>query len=156
MNPLLVSCILPNQIIPTNSTFAGELWPGLPAVVFTLPMKFSKINATLYRFISVLFKTVVSKSKVTNGQLDTLIVATSNNAEFARFLEEKEQAPIIDRCRLSYMAHNTNYRLQQELTSYAIGSLEKTTFSHEKLHVDPTLNYAISVFFHSHQDASFR
>lgn len=79
--------------------------------------------------------------------LDTLIVATSNNSEFARFLEEKEQAPIIDRCRLTYMAHNTNYRLQQELTAYAIGSQEKTTFSHEKLHVDPNLNYAISVSF---------
>ncbi|MCK5437090.1 MAG: serine protein kinase PrkA, partial [Desulfobulbaceae bacterium] len=43
--------------------------------------------------------------------LDTLIIATSNNSEFARFVEEKEQAPIVDRCRLSYMAHNTNYLL---------------------------------------------
>jgi serine protein kinase len=54
--------------------------------------------------------------------LDTLIVATSNNSEFARFLEEKEQAPIVDRCRLTYMSHNTNYKLQQELTFYAIGN----------------------------------
>jgi serine protein kinase len=77
--------------------------------------------------------------------LDTLIIATSNNAEFARFLEEKEQAPIIDRCRLTYMAHNTNFRLQQELTSFSIGSLEKTTFTGEKLHLDPNLNHAISV-----------
>lgn len=77
--------------------------------------------------------------------LDTLIVATSNNSEFARFLEEKEQAPIVDRCRLSYMAHNTNYRLQKELTGYSIGSWEKTTFSGEKLHIDPNLNYALSV-----------
>ncbi|MBM2814961.1 MAG: prkA1 [Ignavibacteria bacterium] len=77
--------------------------------------------------------------------LDTLIIATSNNSEFARFLEEKEQAPIIDRCRLTYMAHNTNYKLQQELTSFAIGSREKTTFSGQKLHIDPNLNYAISV-----------
>lgn len=29
--------------------------------------------------------------------LDTLIIATSNNSEFARFVEEKEQAPIVDR-----------------------------------------------------------
>ena len=77
--------------------------------------------------------------------LDTLIVATSNNSEFARFLEEKEQAPIVDRCRISYMSHNTNYRLQKELTQYAIGSKEKTTLHNEKLHIDPNLNYAISV-----------
>lgn len=77
--------------------------------------------------------------------LDTLIIATSNNAEFARFLEEKEQAPIVDRCRLTYMAHNTNYRLQEKLTTYAIGNRDKTTITNEKLHIDPNLNYAISV-----------
>lgn len=76
--------------------------------------------------------------------LDTLIVATSNNAEFSRFLEEKEQAPIVDRCRLTYMSHNTNLKLQKELTSFSIGSLEKTTFVGEKLHIDPNLNFAIS------------
>ena len=77
--------------------------------------------------------------------LDTFIVATSNNSEFGRFLEEKEQAPIVDRCRLSYMSHNTNYLLQKELTAYSIGNKEKTTFTNEKLHIDPNLNYAISV-----------
>ncbi len=76
--------------------------------------------------------------------LDTLIIATSNNSEFSRFIEEKEQAPIVDRCRLTYMSHNTNLRLQEELTGYAIGSLDKTTFTGEKLHIDPNLNYAIS------------
>ena len=76
--------------------------------------------------------------------IDTLIIATSNNSEFARFLEEKEEAPIIDRCRVTYMAHNTNYRLQQNLTKYAVGNREKTTFSSEKLHIDPNLNYAVS------------
>lgn len=79
--------------------------------------------------------------------LDTLIVATSNNAEFARFLEEREQAPIVDRCRLTYMSHNTNLHLQKELTSYALGSLEKTTFTGERLHVDPNMNFAISSAF---------
>jgi len=77
--------------------------------------------------------------------LDTLIIATSNNSEFARFLEEKEQAPIVDRCRLTYMSHNTNYLMQMELTSFAIGSKEKTTFSGVKMHIDPNLNYALSV-----------
>jgi serine protein kinase len=76
--------------------------------------------------------------------LDTLIIATSNNAEFARFLDEREEAPIIDRCRLSYMSHNTDYKLQQILTEYSIGSNEKTVFSGNKLHIDPNLNYAIS------------
>jgi serine protein kinase len=76
--------------------------------------------------------------------IDSLIIATSNNSEFARFLEEKEEAPIIDRCRVTYMAHNTNYLLQQDLTKYAIGNREKTTFSSEKLHIDPNLNYAVS------------
>jgi serine protein kinase len=79
--------------------------------------------------------------------LDTLIVATSNNAEFARFLEEKEQAPIVDRCRLTYMAHNTNYLLQKDLTQIAVGTHQKTTFSGDNLHVDPNLNYAMSVAF---------
>jgi len=77
--------------------------------------------------------------------LDTLVVATSNNSEFGRFLDEKEQAPIVDRCRLTYMSHNTHYKLQQELTFYAIGNRDKTTFTNEKLHIDPNLNYAISV-----------
>lgn len=77
--------------------------------------------------------------------LDTLIIATSNNAEFARFLEEKEQAPIVDRCRLTYMAHNTNYLLQEKLTDFAVGSHKKTTFSNETMHIDPNLNYAVSV-----------
>ncbi len=76
--------------------------------------------------------------------LDSLIVATSNNAEFARFLEEKEQAPIVDRCRLCYMSHNTNFKLQKELTAFAVGGTEKTTFVGDKLHIDPNLNYAIS------------
>lgn len=77
--------------------------------------------------------------------LDTLIVATSNNSEFSRFLEEKEQAPIVDRCRLCYMAHNTNFKLQEQLTDYAVGSVDKTTFTGEKLHMDPNLNHAVSV-----------
>ncbi len=77
--------------------------------------------------------------------IDTLIVATSNNSEFNRFLAEKEEAPIVDRCRISYISHNTNYLLQKELTQYAIGSESKTTLTREKLHQDPNLNYAASV-----------
>jgi serine protein kinase len=77
--------------------------------------------------------------------IDTLIVATSNNSEFNRFLAEKEEAPIIDRCRVCYFSHNTNYKLQDDLTAYAIGSEARTTINQEFLHQDPNLNYAGSV-----------
>ena len=77
--------------------------------------------------------------------IDTLIIATSNNSEFNRFLSEKEEAPIVDRCRICYISHNTNYKLQKQLTEYAIGSEAKTTFTSEILHQDPNLNYAASV-----------
>ena len=77
--------------------------------------------------------------------IDTLIVATSNNSEFHKFLSEKEEAPIIDRCRICYVSHNTNYKLQKDLTAYAIGSETRTTLTREYLHQDPNLNYAASV-----------
>ena len=77
--------------------------------------------------------------------IDTLIIATSNNSEFNKFLAEKEEAPIIDRCRICYVAHNTDYKLQQALTTYAIGSESKSTLTMENLHQDPNLNYAASI-----------
>jgi serine protein kinase len=77
--------------------------------------------------------------------IDTLIIATSNNSEFNRFLAEKEEAPIVDRCRICYVSHNTNYRLQSELTAYAIGNESKTTLTGSVMHQDPNLNYAASV-----------
>jgi serine protein kinase len=77
--------------------------------------------------------------------LDTLIIATSNNSEFNQFLAEKEEAPIVDRCRICYVSHNTDYKLQNNLTGYAIGSMKRTTLSMEDLHQDPNLNYAASV-----------
>ena len=51
----------------------------------------------------------------------------------------------MDRCRICYVAHNTDYRLQEQLTGYAIGSEAKTTLTKERLHQDPNLNYAASV-----------
>ena len=77
--------------------------------------------------------------------IDTLIIATSNNQEFHRFLAEKEEAPIVDRCRICYVSHNTNYKLQKYLTLYTIGSETRTTLNREFLHQDPNLNYAASV-----------
>lgn len=79
--------------------------------------------------------------------IDTLIIATSNNAEFNRFINEKEQAPIWDRCRICYMSHNTDYKLQTQLTKYAVGSGKKTTLAGENMHEDPNLNYAASAAF---------
>jgi len=77
--------------------------------------------------------------------IDSMIIATSNNSEFNRFLAEKEEAPIVDRCRICYVSHNTNYRMQEALTAYAIGGESKTTLTNEELHQDPNLNYAASV-----------
>ncbi|MDJ0801284.1 MAG: serine protein kinase PrkA [Desulfobacterales bacterium] len=77
--------------------------------------------------------------------IDSLIIATSNNSEFNRFLAEKEEAPIVDRCRITYVSHNTNYKLQGHLTRYAIGSESRTTLTREDLHQDPNLNHATSV-----------
>ena len=76
--------------------------------------------------------------------IDTLIIATSNNSEFNRFLAEKEEAPIVDRCRICYVSHNTNYKMQKDLTAYAIGTEARTTLSREALHQDPNLNHAAS------------
>lgn len=77
--------------------------------------------------------------------IDTLIIATSNNEEFNSFLSEKQESPIIDRCKPCFVAHNTNYKLQKELARYARGDKLRTTFSNEKLHIDPNLDYASSV-----------
>jgi len=77
--------------------------------------------------------------------IDTLIIATSNNSEFNRFLAEKEEAPIVDRCRICYVSHNTNYKMQKSLTEYVIGNEARTTLPRESLHQDPNMNYAVSV-----------
>ena len=77
--------------------------------------------------------------------IDTLIIATSNNSEFNRFLAEKEEAPIVDRCRICYVAHNTNYKLQNQLTDYAVGNEAKSTLTGDVMHQDPNLNYAASI-----------
>ena len=77
--------------------------------------------------------------------IDTLIIATSNNSEFDTFLSEREEAPIVDRCRICYVAHNTDYKNQKLLTEYAIGTDTKRSLDSKILHQDPNLNYAASV-----------
>jgi len=77
--------------------------------------------------------------------IDTLIIATSNNADVQNYRVNDEEKPILDRCKFCYVAHNTNYKLQEDLTKYALGEGDKTTFMGEKLHIDPNLTYTISV-----------
>ena len=77
--------------------------------------------------------------------IDTLIIATSNNDAYNTFVSEKDESPIKDRCRICYVAHNTDYKLQMELTAYSIGSQKRTTIIGAAMHEDPNLNYAISV-----------
>ena len=77
--------------------------------------------------------------------IDTMIIATSNNADVQNYRSNDEEKPILDRCKFCYVAHNTNYKLQEELTSYAVGEGDKTTFMGEKLHIDPNLSYTLSV-----------
>jgi serine protein kinase len=77
--------------------------------------------------------------------IDTLIIATSNNDAFNQFVADKDEAPIKDRCRVCYVSHNTDYKLQKQLTSYVIGSRKRTNIFGEEMHEDPNLNYAASV-----------
>ncbi len=77
--------------------------------------------------------------------IDTMIIATSNNADVQNFRANDEEKPILDRCKFCYVAHNTNYKLQEELTKYALGEGDKTTFMGDKLHIDPNLTYTLSV-----------
>lgn len=80
-----------------------------------------------------------------NWPIDCLTIATSNNAEYNKFVNQEEESPIVDRFRVVYVGHNTDYRLQFELTNYSIGAKKKKTVFNEEMHVDPNLNYATSV-----------
>lgn len=76
--------------------------------------------------------------------MDTLIIATSNIVEYQKFTDNREQAPIFDRCKIYYVPHNTDYRLQEKLTAGAIGNKNKTTVFGKGLHEDPNLNFVLS------------
>jgi serine protein kinase len=78
--------------------------------------------------------------------IDTFIIATSNNYDVQNYRMNGEEKPILDRCKFCYVSHNTNYKLQEQLTHYAIGEGVKTTFTGETLHRDPNLVYVMSTF----------
>lgn len=137
------------HIIDTNNPYRFDLRRGALARVAGGGIHFSdEIFKNKKDLVQVYLGVIQNRVIEIDGfkwPIDTLIIATSNNSEFNRFLDEKEEAPIVDRCRICYVSHNTNYQLQEYLTAYAIGSEAKTTFNKEELHQDPNLNYATSV-----------
>jgi len=137
------------HITDTNNPYRFDLRRGALARVAGGGIHFSdEIYKNKKDLVQVYLGVIQNRTIEIDGfkwPIDTLIIATSNNSEFNRFLSEKEEAPIVDRCRISYISHNTNYKLQEDLTSYAIGSETKTTFNNEFLHQDPNLNYAASI-----------
>ncbi len=137
------------HITDTNNPYRFDLRRGALARVAGGGIHFSdEIYKNKKDLVQVYLGVIQNRTIEIDGYkwpIDTLIVATSNNSEFNRFLAEKEEAPIVDRCRICYVSHNTDYRMQGELTGYAIGSETKTTLTKEELHQDPNLNYAASV-----------
>jgi serine protein kinase len=137
------------HITDTNNPYRFDLRRGALARVAGGGIHFSdEIYKNKKDLVQVYLGVIQNRNIEIDGfkwPIDTLIVATSNNSEFHRFVSEKEEAPIVDRCRICYVSHNTNYKLQKELTAYAIGSETRTTLTREALHQDPNLNYAASV-----------
>jgi serine protein kinase len=137
------------HIADTNNPYRFDLRRGALARVAGGGIHFSdEIFKNKKDLVQVYLGVIQNRTIEIDGYkwpIDTLIVATSNNMEFHRFLSEREEAPIVDRCRLCYVAHNTNYKLQKDLTAYTIGSESRTTLTKERLHQDPNLNYSASV-----------
>lgn len=137
------------HISDTNNPYRFDLRRGALARVAGGGIHFSdEIFKNKKDLVQVYLGVIQNRTIEVDGYkwpIDSLIIATSNNSEFNRFQAEREEAPIVDRCRICYVAHNTNYKMQAQLTAYAIGSEAKTTFSKEVLHQDPNLNYAASV-----------
>ena len=137
------------HITDTNNPYRFDLRRGALARVAGGGIHFSdEIYKNKKDLVQVYLGVIQNRNIEIDGfkwPIDTLIVATSNNSEFHRFLSEKEEAPIVDRCRICYVSHNTNYKLQKELTLYTIGSETRTTLTREDLHQDPNLNYSASV-----------
>ena len=137
------------HITDTNNPYRFDLRRGALARVAGGGIHFSdEIYKNKKDLVQVYLGVIQNREIEQDGYkwpIDTLVIATSNNSEFNQFVSEKEEAPIVDRCRICNVSHNTNYRLQRDLTRYAIGSETKTTLARENLHQDPNLNYAASV-----------
>jgi serine protein kinase len=137
------------HITDTNNPYRFDLRRGALARVAGGGIHFSdEIYKNKKDLVQVYLGVIQNRTIEIDGfkwPIDTLIIATSNNSEFNSFLSEKEEAPIVDRCRICYVSHNTNYHLQKNLTQYVVGSEQRTTLTRETLHQDPNLNYAASV-----------
>lgn len=137
------------HITDTNNPYRFDLRRGALARVAGGGIHFSdEIYKNKKDLVQVYLGIIQNRTIEIDGYkwpIDTLIIATSNNSEFNRFLAEKEEAPIVDRCRICYVAHNTNYKLQNDLTAYAVGNEAKSTLTGDAMHQDPNLNYAASI-----------
>ena len=137
------------HITDTNNPYRFDLRRGALARVAGGGIHFSdEIYKNKKDLVQVYLGIIQNRTIEIDGYkwpIDTLIIATSNNSEFNRFLAEKEEAPIVDRCRICYVAHNTNYKLQNQLTAYAVGNEAKSTLTGDAMHQDPNLNYAASI-----------
>ena len=137
------------HITDTNNPYRFDLRRGALARVAGGGIHFSdEIYKNKKDLVQVYLGIIQNRTIEIDGYrwpIDSLIIATSNNSEFNRFLAEKEEAPIIDRCRICYVSHNTDYKQQYDLTAYAIGNESKTTLTGNVMHQDPNLNYAASV-----------
>jgi len=137
------------HISDTNNPYRFDLRRGALARVAGGGIHFSdEIYKNKKDLVQVYLGVIQNRTIELDGfkwPIDTLIIATSNNSEFDTFLSEKEEAPIIDRCRICYVAHNTDYKIQKYLTEYSIGTDTKRSLDSKVLHQDPNLNYAASI-----------
>jgi serine protein kinase len=105
------------HITETNNPYRFDLRRGALARVAGGGIHFSdEIFKNKKDLVQVYLGVIQNRNIEIDGYkwpIDTLIIATSNNSEFNRFLAEKEEAPIVDRCRICYVSHNTNYKLQK-------------------------------------------
>jgi serine protein kinase len=136
------------HLTDTNNPYVIDLRKGALARVAGGGIHFSdEIFKNKQDLVQVYLGVIQNRMIEINGHkwpIDSLIVATSNIAEFNTFASDHGQAPIVDRCRICYMPHVTNYREQIPLTAYVLAK-EMTTFSDEVMHLDPNLKIAASI-----------
>lgn len=76
--------------------------------------------------------------------VDTLILATSNVDVWKEFISLGENAPIKDRCYRCFVGHNTDYKVQRQLTRFILAASTED-FSGAKIHEDPNLEEIASM-----------
>jgi serine protein kinase len=136
------------HITDTNNPYRFDLRRGALARVAGGGIHFSdEIFKNKKDLVQVYLGVIQNRTIEIDGYkwpIDTLIIATSNNSEFNRFLAEKEEAPIVDRCRLCYVATTptTSCRGADRLRHR---QRDPDHLNRGNLHQDPNLNYAASV-----------